>query len=930
MAESFDPDSYLASKGTVQPVEPSVDPLQVASFDPDTYLAGKQSENLDATQTKYGTDSQQAISAIESVARGVTWGASDYALTHSGTPSEDIRGRMEANPKIAFVGNITGGAKALGLGALGTGAKAIGAGTVAKSAIEGAAFGAGNVVSDAALGDPDLNAQKIAAEVGFGALMGGGIGTLAKGIEASPGLFRKAQKAVENPELNPTNVNSTEPVIDPPIGKKPTSLEEMDKMVSDIKKYGGQEDINELPQAQEARDAADRLKSQMQYPITDMQMGSLDSQDARNAFKTDLEMPGKAGETLRNYQGVQKKSLTNVLDNGIKDIAPGYEPTSSALEAGERATEKFTNRIESARDSLGPIIQDLKKTPMADIDHLPGVIDYLTNPELSKRANPKIANMFDTSKPSELNIKSYSTNIGIDKSTYTAVKQAVEALQESPKSAEGLFDIRKGMSQNIDLLKAGDASREITQAKAAMMDYIQGAIRDATSPESPVREIFAQYAKNEEAAQLIEKKFGAEIGSGNWKSLARGKAEENILGKIFKDSETVAAAKQVLGPKDFNELLADHLSTLKEDVTDPEKKIFSSNKFSSKLNKSKYALGEAFAGNEVPFQKIKDAVTLLRIFADDTPKNPSGTASTLVQAFTNSGMDPFKLAHNLAEFGKEKVGESIKAREINNKLSGISDQAKRIDTLKKMGEKVTDKITSGAKAIYNYKPGGSALRSAGALASKKEYEKNVKRIKELSGDQTAMLDHLSNSSDSLYAAAPNITQSLHNTVVAGVQFLNSKIPSAGPQMVLSSKHEPSTTQISKFNKYFQVVSDPISSLDQVKNGMLTNETMEALQTVHPKLLDNMKQSVMEHFNEDKAKSLPYQVRISLAKFLGQPLDEHMMPMNIQSYQLSLTGPQLSNQSAPKRQQQKPSLAGLKELDLSAMNKTRTQGLGDEG
>lgn len=58
----------------------------------------------------------------------------------------------------------------------------------AGSAVEGAVYSAGNVLSEASLGDPQLNAEKALAQVGMGAALGGGIGGLV-GAVAAP--FRK-------------------------------------------------------------------------------------------------------------------------------------------------------------------------------------------------------------------------------------------------------------------------------------------------------------------------------------------------------------------------------------------------------------------------------------------------------------------------------------------------------------------------------------------------------------------------------------------------------------------------------------------------------------------------------------------------------------------------------------------------------------------
>lgn len=67
----------------------------------------------------------------------------------------------------------------------------------AGSAIEGAAFGLGNSVSESALGDPDAMGEKLLTNVGWGAVLGGGLGGLIKAGEIPvPKSLEAAQDAL--------------------------------------------------------------------------------------------------------------------------------------------------------------------------------------------------------------------------------------------------------------------------------------------------------------------------------------------------------------------------------------------------------------------------------------------------------------------------------------------------------------------------------------------------------------------------------------------------------------------------------------------------------------------------------------------------------------------------------------------------------------
>lgn len=936
--QGFNPDEYLKDKST-PPLNP-VDTIQLQQFDPNAYLQGKQTGAASELQDQYGTIPEQLAAGVEGAARGASFGTSDLAESALSKylpdsigaefSPEAIRKRREANPITEFAGNALG--SLVPGSAILKGAKALGAGAVAANAALGGAFGAGNAITEAALGDQDTNAGKILAHVGMGAALGGGLGLLGKSIGALPAFMRGIKSKVTGGAegaaqggvgaLEGEAGQAAQPIVDVPItGKKATSLEELNQQVENYRKYGGNDDLFALPVKQEATEAAQRLQNSMEVPISDYQLDSLNGQDERNAYKVALEVPGEVGTTLRKVTGTQKKILDNVLDNTIKDIAPGYTPTDNALQAGERAADAFTDVIEKNREQLGPAIKAIKEMPAAQQDHLPGVLDYLTNPETSPRANPKIANMFDTTGDSIQLKPKWESNMGITSGTFKRVRDMVQGLKKEPENFESLFDVRKALGDKIEATSTDETAKEITSAKAAMMDYIQDSVQKI-NPDQAVRDTFAQYARNEEAAKLIESKFGAMIGTNNFRSLAKGKAEEGILRKIFADSATTQAAKGILPKETFQQLLADHLAILKNDVTD--KGVMSANKLYSKIAKgtSKYALDEAFLDQPEKYQKLKDLMTVMRTFTDDIPINPSGTAKTILGALKASIEHPTSTLHNALEFGKDFLKDKAMTAEINAKMAGIADQNSKIKTMQTILNKVTGEMTSGAKAIFKSDSLRGGAIGAAVHLSDMAYDKITKRIGDLSSNPDLMMNHMADNTQDLHQAAPQTSQSMSTAMVQAVGFLQSKIPQAKNSFPLSPPFKPTKQQINQFSKYYAAVNNPLEALKQVNAGTLNNETMEALQAVHPQLLSEMRQKVIENMNLEKAKNLDYSKKLSLAKFLGQPLDASMTPQAIQSNQNVFNPPP----AAPQPAQKKPrtNLGGLKNLKQAKRTATTTQ------
>jgi hypothetical protein len=179
----------------------------------------------------------------------------------------------------------------------------------------------------------------------------------------------------------------------------------------------------------------------------------------------------------------------------------------------------------------------------------------------------------------------------------------------------------------------------------------------------------------------------------------------------------------------------------------------------------------------------------------------------------------------------------------------------------------------------------------------------------------------------LYEDAPNISLGLNTAMASAVNFLASKIPRPPSQLLLSQEWKPSNAQKQDFMTYYKAVNQPLSALKDLKSGTLLPQTMEALQVTQPHLLQEMRSKVMEHLNPKKAQKLSYPVKMSLSLFMGQPLEEGLIPSVIASNQVSFAGPQQSQQSAPKKRNS--TLGGLKELNMASRASTETEDLEED-
>ena len=211
-------EAYQANPAAYAPLPVANDPqAQIVNPDIDAIVA--QTAKEAALNAQYGNQPGRAL--LESAASAATLGASDQYLAATSDerdPAKTMREVRSRSPYAAGAGTalgivapmLTGAGEFSGPGAIAKlggatdafATKALMQATRSKAvtqilaktaagAVEGAAYGAGNLVSEDALGEADFNGQNLIASAGAGALLGAGFGAAHGTINATVPLASK-------------------------------------------------------------------------------------------------------------------------------------------------------------------------------------------------------------------------------------------------------------------------------------------------------------------------------------------------------------------------------------------------------------------------------------------------------------------------------------------------------------------------------------------------------------------------------------------------------------------------------------------------------------------------------------------------------------------------------------------------------------------
>lgn len=858
----------------------------------------------------YGSAGQQAIAGLEGVARGLTLGGSDLAETKLlGVDPEDVAARRDtAAGTIGQLGGagaltyLTGGLAAPVEGAL----SAAGAAPLAARALaygaEGAVFGAGNSVSDYALGDPNLNAQKVLSNIGLSALFGAGIGAGTYG--AGKLLSRSVQEVADSANAKAATQEALSSAERSATSEAGAASGDASGSTGLLRGLNPQKE-----NAQEIIKAGELIGAPVTETMTSDSKWLQKADDALINGAPTYSAIKRAKLYDEGYKAVEK-TLDGVLDTGEKY---GGGPMTKA-QLGEAMQKSLTSKIaaesapiekmyERLSSEMGAI--DIADKSTADIAKsildLPEAKTSFSEGTIAKSVARDILNL-DTVE----DLKNYKSML---------MRSVAPTASPGEKHMVGVLADKLTDLEEKSIVNAASHSGLPEEAQVEMRALIDER-KAANAAYKPFRE-----GLNSLTEQLGKKNAG---GAQTAIAFIQDLDPEKLAEKLF--DKKYAAFNKFFAEK-FPEEAALMRQYQKQALRDAASKsgVFSPKVFFNKVNALEPEIQSAiFHGDEL--KKIQAAETYLRAF----PKNfnPSGTDHT--NAFREFFHNPTgAIAANARDFGIEAFMKAMAAAPESARPNPyefgheMADKFNKLSAVSKIAQETDNKLVSAAKSIFRGSKEDAARGAAISGASigvTHDYKKAVHDVKSLAENPSGIVDHLVHHTGDLHKSLPNVTQSLHNTSLAALSFLNSKLPRPTSDLPLSAPYQPSEAEKSKFLRYFNAVNDPLSVLSQVKHGTLSNESIEALQNVHPQLYRQMQQQIQAEIAGIEHNKIPYSVKMSVAKFLGKPLDASMLPQVIQANQASLGGPQMGTQSAAPTGRR----GSMKALDFSRRAKTQTQ------
>lgn len=199
------------------------------------------------------------------------------------------------------------------------------------------------------------------------------------------------------------------------------------------------------------------------------------------------------------------------------------------------------------------------------------------------------------------------------------------------------------------------------------------------------------------------------------------------------------------------------------------------------------------------------------------------------------------------------------------------------NTAGQIGDSVRGFLTSARSGARE-----AGRRTRRALVSGAEaYRARVGQLDEDTRNPRGASERLARSLEGL-DAAPTVRDSVAAGVARANGYLAQHRPGAraiAGQLRPRTDALPSAGEMHAFLRRARVVDDPMSVLDDVRDGRISGEAVDALRTVYPRLYQQITQAVVRELAASGAEP-SYQQRIALAVLLGVPTDPSLTPSHM--------------------------------------------------
>jgi hypothetical protein len=201
--------------------------------------------------------------------------------------------------------------------------------------------------------------------------------------------------------------------------------------------------------------------------------------------------------------------------------------------------------------------------------------------------------------------------------------------------------------------------------------------------------------------------------------------------------------------------------------------------------------------------------------------------------------------------------------------------AERLRSMRVATEKFDTLVREGVRGVF-----GGAGPSRPRLPRSK-VEEVMREVRQLGANTSALVERVGRSFGHVNDAAPKVATAIGSTAQRAVAFLSAKAPREAVEPASLTPHLSKTprlsdSEVATFARYLDATIDPASVLADMRHGAISQESVEALRVVYPRVYQDIREEFMTQL-ATRDRELPYSQRLLLWGLFDIPGDVTMTP-----------------------------------------------------
>jgi hypothetical protein len=166
--------------------------------------------------------------------------------------------------------------------------------------------------------------------------------------------------------------------------------------------------------------------------------------------------------------------------------------------------------------------------------------------------------------------------------------------------------------------------------------------------------------------------------------------------------------------------------------------------------------------------------------------------------------------------------------------------------------------------------------------SQRPTDKDRAKLDKLVNQTTLNPEKLIDANTKLNHYMPEQSMALNANIGNAIATVKMAKQSQVKKAPLDTQPVMSADQKAKYQNTLNIAQSPITALEKVKNGTITQHDVQTLQQMYPAAYNSMKSKLLMEMTDHIAKGqqVPYKTRIGLSLFLAMPLDSSMAASSI--------------------------------------------------